>query len=253
MFKRVLGMASKALHSKVGGSTFSGGTTDWRQLVRTAADTVTGDSRTTSAQPRASARPQDARPEQSVPEDRVAIARYDYLLRTADPEQLEQVHRESFAKLTPAQRAQVEARLREVLPANEQPRSSTPEDLASAATRGEATSPGFLRRMFSVPSALAGVSAGAAGVGIGAAGGLLAAVAGGAVISSVAGPLLAQAAEFGADVDSLAGDLGDFTGGAGDAVSGAGEQVSGLGEHVSEFGSDFPLPGLGDLGHFFDR
>ncbi|AZZ55889.1 hypothetical protein C5E08_08350 [Rathayibacter iranicus] len=229
-----------------------------RQLVRTAADTVTGDSRTTSTQPRASTRPQDARPEQSAPsqEDRAAIARYDYLLRTADREQLEQVHRESFAKLTPVQRAQVEERLREELPANEQPWSSAPEDLARAATRAEATSPGFLRRMFSVPggrSALAGVGGGAAGIGIGAAGGLFAAVPGGAVMSSVAGPLLAQAAEFGADVDSRAGDLGDITGGAGDAVSGAEEQMSGLGQHVSEFGSDISLPGLGDLGSFFDR
>lgn len=60
----------------------------------------------------------------------MAFARYDYLLRTADPKQLEQVHRESFATLTPAQRTQVEERLREELPAHEQPNSSTPEDLA---------------------------------------------------------------------------------------------------------------------------
>lgn len=258
MFKRVLGMASKALDSKVGGSPSSGGTTDWRELVRTAADTVTGDSRTTTAQPRAAARPQDARLGQPAAsqEDRLAIARYDYLLRTAAPEQLEQVHRESFATLTPTQRTQVEERLREELPAHEQPSSSAPEDLARAATRGEANSPGFLRRMFStprVPGALAGAGVGAAGIGIGAAGGLLTAVAGGAVVSSLAGPLLAQASEFGADVDNLAGDVGDITGGAGDVVSGAGEQVSGLREQVSEFGSDFPLPGLGDLGNFFDR
>ncbi|PPF55253.1 hypothetical protein C5C55_10445 [Rathayibacter sp. AY1C2] len=274
MFKRVLGMASKALDSKSGSGSSSSGTTDWRDLVRTAADKVTGDSRSGQAQPpqqygspqRPSARPQDARPGQQpvvTQEDRAAIARYDYLLRTADPEQLEQVHRDAFAKLTTAQRTQVEARLREELPANEQPRSSAPEDLARAATRGEANDPGFLKKMFSKPGtrgALAGAGVGAAaGIGLGAAGGLLAAVAGGAVISSVAGPLLARASGLGVDFENLAGgfgdlgDFGDITGGAGEFVSGAGEHVSGLGEQVSEFGSDFQLPGLGDLGNLFDR
>ncbi|QHC56122.1 hypothetical protein GSU10_11090 [Rathayibacter tanaceti] len=268
MFKRVLGMASKALDSKSGSGSSSSGTTDWRELVRTAADKVTGDSRTAPpqpARPATTARPQDARPGQPVvsQEDRAAIARYDYLLRTADPEQLEQVHREAFSKLTPAQRAQVEARLRDELPASEQPRSSAPEDLARAATRGEANAPGFLKTMFSKPGtrgAVAGAGVGAAaGIGLGAAGGLLAAVAGGAVISSVAGPLLAQASGLGVDFENLAGGFGDLgafgdiTGSAGEFVSGAGEQVSGLGEQVSELGSDFPLPGLGDLGNFFDR
>ncbi|SMH32261.1 hypothetical protein SAMN06295885_0717 [Rathayibacter oskolensis] len=269
MFKRVLGMASKALDSTTGSTSSSGtGTTDWRGLVRTAADKVTGDSRpaqATAPQPRASARPQDARPGHSAvsPEDRAAIARYDYLLRTADPEQLEQVHRDAFARLTPAQRTQVEARLRDELPAHEQPRSSAPDDLARAATRGEANEPGFLKKMFSKPGtrgALAGAGVGAvAGVGLGAAGGLLAAVAGGAVISSVAGPLLEGAAGLGVDFENLTGgfgdlgDFGDITGGAGDLVSGAGEHVSGLGEQVSDFGSDFQLPGLGDIGNLFDR
>ncbi|WP_236553700.1 hypothetical protein [Rathayibacter sp. VKM Ac-2803] len=266
MFKRVLGMASKALDSKgspsTGGTT--GGTPDWRAMVRTAADKVTGDARPShspaSAAPRAPIRPQDARPGQPAvtQEDRAAIARYDYLLRTADPEQLEQVHRDAFAKLTPAQRSQVEARLREELPANEQPRSSNPDDLARAATRGEAQNPGFLKKMFSKPGtrgALAGAGVGAvAGVGLGAAGGLLAAVAGGAVLSSVAGPLLQ-----GVDLEGLTGsfgdlgEFGDITGGAGDFVSGAGEHVSGLGEQVSDFGSNFEMPGLGDIGNLFDR
>jgi hypothetical protein len=254
-------------------------------MVRSAANAVTGDSRTGSSStaasnpsaprtpapaygsPHPSARPQDARPAAAVaPEDRAAIARYDYLLRTADPEQLEQVHRDAFAKLTPAQRAQVEGRLRDELPANEQPRSSAPDDLARAATRGEAHHPGFLKKMFSKPGtkgALAGAGVGAvAGVGLGAAGGLLAAVAGGAVLSSVAGPLLAQAAGMGVDFENLAGgfgefgdlgEFGDITGGAGEFVSGAGEHVSGLGEQVSDFGSNFEMPDLGGLGNLFDR
>ena len=39
--------------------------------------------------------------------DEIAIERYRYLLRTAPPETIEQAHAEAFAKLTPAQRAQV--------------------------------------------------------------------------------------------------------------------------------------------------
>ena len=269
MFKRVLGMASKALDSKTGSSPSNGGTTDWRDLVRTAADKVTGDSTTTpqygAPVSRPAQRPQDARPGQPVvsQEDRAAIARYDYLLRTADPEQLEQVHRDAFAKLTPAQRATVEGRLRDELPAGEYPRSSSPDDLARAATRGEARNPGFLKTMFSKPGtrgALAGAGVGAvAGVGLGAAGGLLAAVAGGAVLSSVAGPLLAQASGLGVDFENLTGsfgdlgEFGDITGGAGELVSGAGEHVSGLGEQVSELGNGFELPNLGDIGNLFDR
>ncbi|WP_236720062.1 hypothetical protein [Rathayibacter sp. VKM Ac-2630] len=151
--KRILSMASKALDSKSSSSSSArpaspSGGTDWRDLVRTAADKVTGDSRPApqhgAPQQRPSGRPQDARPGRPAvtAEDRAAIARYDYLLRTADPEQLEQVHRDAFAKLTPEQRSQVEARLRDELPANEQPRSSAPDDLARAATRGEAQNPG---------------------------------------------------------------------------------------------------------------
>ncbi|PTL73240.1 cation-transporting ATPase [Rathayibacter caricis DSM 15933] len=262
--KRILSMASKALDSKSSSSSTarpasSSGGTDWRDLVRTAADKVTGDSRPApqygAPEHRPSTRPQDARPGRPAvtAEDRAAIARYDYLLRTADPEQLEQVHRDAFAKLTPEQRSQVEARLRDELPANEQPRSSAPDDLARAATRGEAQNPGFLKKMFSKPGtrgALAGAGVGAAaGLGLGAAGGLLAAVAGGAVLSSVGGSLLQ-----GVDLDGLAGfgdlgEFGDITGSAGDVVSGVGEQVSGLGEQVS----DFSMPDLGDLGSFFDR
>src|SRR5829696_5902448 len=37
-------------------------------------------------------------------EDEIAVERYRYLLRTAPPETIEQVHEEAFAKLTPEQR-----------------------------------------------------------------------------------------------------------------------------------------------------
>ncbi|CAD6009096.1 cation-transporting ATPase [Agreia sp. COWG] len=305
--QRLLNMASKALDKTSQPSSASGaGKTDWRDLVRTAADKVTGDARPATGSPSPS-RVQDApvrdapaAPVQDAPaygtppqgarvhdaaaqptlttEDRAAIARYDYLLKTAQPEQLEQVHRDAFARLTPAQRAQVETRLRDELPASEQPISSQPDDLARAAVRGEAHKPGFLRGLFAKPGArgaagaAAGLGVGAvAGAGIGAAGGLLAAVAGGAVLSSFAAPLLEQAAGLGVDFDSLAGGLegslggldgslgglegsvGDLAAGAGEQVTGLGEQVGGLGEHLSGLGSNFEIPGLGNLGGLFGR
>ena len=289
--QRLMKMASKALDGSGQSKASGSGTTDWRDLVRSAADKVTGDGRNASPQPGTAhpspSRVQDApvhdapvphphdvpvygtpsgAPVQdaagaaaSTPEDRAAIARYDYLLKTAMPEQLEQVHRDAFARLTPAQRQQVESRLRDELPASEQPVSSSPDDLARSAVRGEAHKPGFLRGIFSKPAAAgaAGVGVGAvAGAGIGVAGGLLAAVAGGAVLSSVAGPLLEQASGMGIDFDALGGlegGLEGLEGGLGDVASGAGEYASGIGEHLSGLGSNIEIPGLGDLGSLFGR
>lgn len=191
--------------------------------------------------------------------DRAAIARYDYLLQTADPQRVEQIHREAFARLTPQQRQLVEARMRDEFAPDERPRSSSPEDLARAAGRAEAMRPGRMRGLLSrVRGAGAGGAAVAAG---GAAVGLLGVVAGGAVLSTVAGPLLEQAAnigiDFGAlaegldveslaagiDVESLAGGAGDLMGSAGDAVSGLGETAGGWGERLGDLG----IPGIGDL------
>ncbi|MET3770018.1 hypothetical protein ABIB15_002722 [Marisediminicola sp. UYEF4] len=194
--------------------------------------------------------------------DRAAIARYDYLLQTAEPHQIEQVHREAFERLTPAQRDQIRERMRADLPDHEHPRTSGADDLARAAARTEAGRPGFLRGLLARAGgqdsrSVGGIGRGAllggaaAGAGI-AAGGVLAAVAGGAVVSSVAGPLLEQAASFGVDFDALASgiDLEGLTGGADGLAASAGETVSGFGDQLSEFGSDFNLPGLGD---FFGR
>ena len=276
-------MAAKALDKKTqssAGNNTGQGKTDWRDMVRTAADKVTGDTRTgnvasggpvvrsgASVPARAVSPASVPAAPALTPADAAAIARYDYLLETAHPGQLEQVHRDAFARLTPAQREQVGAQLRAELPAGEQPASTSAADLARSATRGEAQNPGFLRKLFAKPAGgkggmLAGAGIGAvAGVGIGAAGGLLAAVAGGAVLSSVAAPLLEQAAGLGVDFESLAGGLtggleglsGDLAGGLDGIASGAGEQVTGLGEQLSELGSNFEIPGLGDLGKFFGR
>lgn len=281
--QRILNMAAKALDKKTqssAGNNTGQGKTDWRDMVRTAADKVTGDTRTgnvasggpvvrsgASVPARAVSPASVPAAPALTPADAAAIARYDYLLETAHPGQLEQVHRDAFARLTPAQREQVGAQLRAELPAGEQPASTSAADLARSATRGEAQNPGFLRKLFAKPAGgkggmLAGAGIGAvAGVGIGAAGGLLAAVAGGAVLSSVAAPLLEQAAGLGVDFESLAGGLtggleglsGDLAGGLDGIASGAGEQVTGLGEQLSELGSNFEIPGLGDLGKFFGR
>ena len=279
-FQRLLNMASKALDKNSSSSGGSGttGNTDWRDLVRTAADKVTGDNRAAAptsqpqtSQPRAAA-PQASRTAPTgTPEDRAAIGRYNYLLKTAEPEQLEQVHRDAFTRLTPAQREQVNAQLRSELPANEAPVSSSANDLARAATRGEAKNPGFLRKVFAKPAGRGAMGA-VAGAGIGAAGGLLAAVAGGAVLSTVAAPLLEQAAGLGVDFENLAGGFDGITEGLANGASeytsglaegaseytsgladGASEYTSGLSEKVSDFGSNFEIPGLGDLGKLFGR
>lgn len=262
---RLIGLAQKALDKSGSSSNSSAnpsGSTDWRGIVRSAANTLTGDGNRPQQQPepawqrarpaqRPAERPQDARPGASASEaDRQAIARYDYLLQTAEPQQIEQVHQEAFARLTPQQRAQIEARMREELPPHEQPRSSDAPDLARAATRAEVSKPGVLKGLLARVGGGRGVAMGAAGVGVGAlAGGALAAVAGGAILSSVAGPLLANAANVGVDFDALAGGL-DLEGlgfegfeGVEGVASGLGEQVSGFGEQIS----NLEIPGLGDI------
>ena len=52
-----------------------------------------------------------AEPAAAKSEDEIAIERYRYLLRTAPPETIEQVHAEAFSKLTEPQRQQVLAEL----------------------------------------------------------------------------------------------------------------------------------------------
>lgn len=191
------------------------------------------------------------------PADRQALAKYDYLLQTAPPQQLEQVHRDAFERLTPAQREQVLARLTAESPAGDRPASSSPADLARSATRGEVARPGLMKRVL-------GSSGGkvAAGAGVAALGGLALAVAGGAALSAVAAPLLTDALASGVDFEQFTGGfeglegLGGFEGVDGLAASGedlaasGGDFVGGLGEQASEFGSNFQIPGLSD---FFDR
>ena len=95
------------------------------------------------ASPRAAGYPSTTPPRS---EDELAIERYRYLLRTAPPETIEQVHAEAFAKLTEPQRQQVLADMTATLPASDRPRSADPNDMARAATRAEYMNPGAMER-----------------------------------------------------------------------------------------------------------
>ncbi|MFI8523074.1 cation-transporting ATPase [Promicromonospora sukumoe] len=161
--------------------------------------------------------------------DRQAIARYDYLMQTADPHQVERIHAEAFARLTPAQRHAVMQRMQTELPQHEQPRSADPVELSRAAGRSEARRPGSMRSVL----AKVGKGGAVAGVAVGAVG-ILGAVAAGAVVSSVAGPLLENAANLGVDFESLAAgvDIEGLTAAAGEFGTGAlGEAAAGFEEY----------------------
>jgi hypothetical protein len=281
----MIGLAKKVLDSQSGqqqqgapqgGST---GQKSWRSTLEDVVGAVNGRSQTAGAPgqaPTPQARPvPQSRPgaPASTDADRQAIARYDYLMRTAEPHQIEQIHAESFARLTPAQREAVLRRMQTDLPPHEQPRSADVADLSRAAARSEARRPGSMR------STLTKVGAGAAvgGLAVGAVG-ILGVVAAGAAVSSVAGPLLENAANLGVDFDALAsgvdiegltssvGELGtgaldEATAGVGElgngavdeaaagveglagtadgALSGLGDQVSGAGQQLSDLAKDF--------------
>lgn len=85
-------------------------------------------------------------------DDERAVERYRYLLRTAPPETIEEVHREAFAKLTEEQRAIVYEELSKGAGTGERPLSSEPATLARAATRAEMRNPGTLERSLSNPA-----------------------------------------------------------------------------------------------------
>jgi hypothetical protein len=115
--------------------------------------------------------------------DEQALARYRYLLRTAPPEDIEQVHTEAFARLTPAQRAQALNEIAAAVPGHERSAllsgQGDPRALARVATRAEIREPGFLERT------LGGGGGMSTGAMIGTS--LL-----GSFVASLAGSLLAQ-------------------------------------------------------------
>ncbi|GAA1317842.1 MAG: cation-transporting ATPase [Brachybacterium tyrofermentans] len=292
---RLFGMAKQAIDQNSSSQDRSSGSSkgsDWRTMVRSAADAFTGEGDRHDQRGGRRTDPTESRSEHYAPRraqhlrrtggpqgsglsdtDRRAIARYDYLVRTAEPDQLEQVHREAFERLTPEQRAQLGSTMQEELPLSERPRSDAPQDLARSATRLGVLDPRKLTSLLtrsgrgpdvrsSAPRTSAdqnGSRARGAGVfGVGAIGtaGLLGVVAGGAVVTSIGGALLQDALGEGIDVDSLTEGLGEDLGGLPDGVEGLGsiEELEGLGgsvtdigEQASGFGDQVSDLGLGDL------
>lgn len=93
-------------------------------------------------------------------EDELAVRRYQYLMDTAPPEDLEAVHREAFAKLSPKQREMLAKQLGAEAPPGEAPISPEPEQLAVAATRSEMRRPGSMARALSGVEGGRGLGAG---------------------------------------------------------------------------------------------
>ncbi|MGX5696053.1 hypothetical protein ACWKWP_07650 [Agromyces soli] len=146
-------------------------------------------------------------------EDELAIERYRYLLRTAPPESIEQVHAEAFAKLTPEQRQQVYRALADQAPEGERLVSDEPSALARAATRQELRSPGSMERAFRGADA----SGGRPAVG----GPSFGQMFGSSLLGSIAGVVVGSAIAQAFLPDPAAFEAGDQGGDGGDAGSGA--------------------------------
>jgi hypothetical protein len=169
--------------------------------------------------------------------DEQALARYRYMLRTAPPEAIEQVHAEAFEKLTPQQRRMLLEQLLADTPENERRYAADdPQTLARMATRAEVREPGVMERMFSrMPAA----APGAAGPGFG---GIMASSLLGSVAGTVLGSVIAQSflGHHGTDLGHHGQGLFDGDR-ANDAqqVSDAGADYSDLSAPLDDFGSGF--------------
>jgi hypothetical protein len=184
--------------------------------------------------------PEAGRRSSARTEDELAVERYRYLLRTAPPETIEQVHAEAFGRLSPEQRRQVLDDLSSTLPDAERPRSDDPEDMARAATRAEYTRPGYLERTLGPRQS--GGAGGGMGFGSMVGSSLLGTVAGyvvgSALVSTFMTPALADDGGSGAE-----GESGGADGPGADAGSNVDGSSSDAGGDVG--GGDF---GGGDFG-----
>lgn len=169
-------------------------------------------------------------------DDERAVERYRYLLQTAPPETIEQVHAEAFAKLSDEQRALIYEELSKGAGTGERPLSSEPATLARAATRAEMRNPGSLQNTL-----------GGSGMGFGSMMGasLLGTVAGFVVGSALVSAFLPY--DGGADAGAESGDGGGDNGDSGSDASGSDSNgADGGGADASaDAGSDF---GGGDFG-----
>jgi hypothetical protein len=163
-------------------------------------------------------------------DDEIALERYRYLLRTAPPETIEQVHAEAFAKLSPEQRDLLFAQLTENAPAGDAPKGADAASLASSATRSELRSPGTLERTMGPQNS------GGMGFGSMFASSLLGSVAGFVIGSALVSTFM----DFGNDGSTDAS--ADASGDAGGDASG---DASGDGGYGGDSGGDF---GGGDFG-----
>ncbi|TFD79662.1 hypothetical protein [Cryobacterium fucosi] len=166
-------------------------------------------------------------------DDEIAVERYEYLLRTAPPETIEQVHTEAFGKLTEEQRDLLFRRLSENADASERPANAEPATLAQAATRQEIRQPGTLARSFG--------GQGQGGLGFGG-------MVGSTILGTVAGYVIGSAlmSTF-LPGDSGGTDAGGDTSGADTASSGGDFGGSSGGDFGGGSGGDF---GGGDFGGF---
>jgi hypothetical protein len=163
-------------------------------------------------EPESSTEPQYRRSAPAAPErseDEIAVERYRYLLRTAPPETIDEVHREAFTKLTPEQRDILFEQLTANAPEGEKPRGNDPASLATSATRSELRQPGTMERSMG----------GGGGMGFGAMVGssLLGTVAGYVIGSAIVSSFLPT----GDGSTDASGDGGESGGDSGDAGSDA--------------------------------
>jgi len=173
-------------------------------------------------------------------DDEIAVERYRYLLRTAPPETIEQVHAEAFAKLTDAQRTIIFDELTQNAPAGEAPRGRDASSLAQAATRSELRQPGTMERSFQGPSFGSMVGSSLLGT---VAGYVIASALVSAFMPDTSGADSADSADSGSDSGS---DSAETDAAGADASADASADGGGFGDFG---GGDF---GGGDFGGGFD-
>ena len=164
-------------------------------------------------------------------DDEIAVERYQYLLRTAPPETIEQVHSEAFSKLTPEQRDILFHKLTEEASPADRPVDAQPASLARSATRTEVQQPGTLARTLGGGQGQNGPSFGS--------------MVGSSLLGSVAGFVIGSAlvSAF-MPMDGGGGDAGAENTGSGEADAGTTE-AGGAG---GDSGGDFGGGGGGDFG-----
>lgn len=207
--------------------------------------------------------------QQAGAEDQRAVERYRYLLRTAPPERIEEVHAEAFATLTPEQRRMVYDEFTRSAPAGEAPRGDDPRSLAQSATRSELRQPGYMERSL---GGLGGGGFGGGGMGGGFGGrqgpgfgsmlgaSLLGTVGGYVIGSALMSAFLPDPGSFDGGTDASGADdggSGDTGNGSGDGgvADGGGYDNASWGDGGSDFGgmSDGGFDqGSSDFGGGFD-